>query len=136
MTAETRPGHGGNERSLIEGLKEKREPSLGELNPLLFPPNLESPEAVEALKIGTERKIAEYGGLQPQTFESAYTFNINMGRQELRLVVRFEVDNLSPDQLALLETTVHQIYGKSVKTRRGASGGAIPPSIVNPKQID
>lgn len=128
MVAESRPGNGNNETFLIEGLKEKKEPSLGELNPLLFPPNLESPEAVEALKIGAGRKIAEYGGRQPQTFESVYAYNRIMGRQEPRLVVRFEVDELSPDQLALLETTVHQIYGKSVKTRTGVSGGSIAPS--------
>lgn len=127
LTAEARPGvNGGGEREvLLERLKERKEPSLGELNPLLFPPDLGNPEAVEAIKLVARRKIDEYEGLQPASLESSLVHNATTDKQELRLVVRFELETLTQKQIEELEQLVRLTYGASVRTRTNPYGGGL-----------
>lgn len=116
------------DNSALESLKERKEPSLSELNPLLYPPDLLNNDAISALEFVTRRKIDEVSGLQPQVFES-----ILVGpKLEPRLVIRFSVDSLSSHQVGLLEGLVREMYGISVKTRVNSSGNAVA-SVVYPR---
>lgn len=114
-----------NER--LEKLKEKKEPSLGELNPLLFPPKLDNPEAVEALKLAISRKIGKYNGVPPSFADATYIYNYNTLKQEMRFIIRFETTNFTGEQLTLVEQTIKAIYGLTVKTRTDTKGASIPP---------
>ncbi|MEK7521574.1 MAG: ATP-binding protein [Patescibacteria group bacterium] len=124
--------------ALIEILKEKKEPSLGELNPLLFPPDLTNPEAIDALKLVALKKITKYGGLEPTVIESAAAYNIHTHKQEPRLIVRFNVDTLTQEQLAALENLVRSTYSTAVKTRKSTYGTPITiggyPELDNPQE--
>lgn len=113
-------------KEALEQFKEKKEPSLGELNPLLFPPNLENPEAIAALTIVTTKKITQYGGLHPTTLEPAKVYNVNTTKEEPRFIARFEVDTISEEELGLLEALIKKTYGASVRTRHNSQGYAIP----------
>lgn len=113
--------------SALEKLKEKKEPSLGELNPLIYPPDLFNQEAVEAITLVATRKIKETNGLQPSSIDVAVlqTFQGPIPR----LVARFEHPTLSEEKITLLEQIVHETYGTKVRTRKNTSGNPIQPSF-------
>ena len=111
---------------LLDKLKEKKEPTLGELNPLLYPLDILNPEAVEAMKLVISRKIAQYGGLVPNMLQPGFVPGA-LG-PEPRLFVRFSIDQITEDQISLLESLVRRTYGTSVRTRTNTKGESISPS--------
>lgn len=117
----------------IEQLKEKKEPNLGELNPLLFPPNLDNAENVEALRMVTEKMVSAYEGLKPTSIEVANIFDDDEGKEVQRLVIRFETDSITPDQMNELEEAVEKTYKKGVKTRTSISGKTTIPATFYPR---
>ncbi|MBF8249630.1 MAG: hypothetical protein HW400_231 [Candidatus Levybacteria bacterium] len=123
---------------LTEKLKEKNEPSLGEFNPLLFPPNLGNSEATSALKLVIERRIKNVGGVKPKTVDSVLTFNTFSEKLEPRFVVKFETDSLSESQIDHLEQLTRNMYGRIITGRTTPSGGHNPispyPMLEAPKK--
>jgi len=106
----------------LEALKERKQPSLGELNPLLFPPNLSRRETVEALCLTIERGIEKYGGKRPE-FIGATWIEGHMGNPEARFVTCWTVPLLTEKQVSLLEElTVQTFKPQSVLTRKGVGG--------------
>lgn len=114
--------HPTHKEGSLEALKERKEPSLGELNPLLFPPDLSRRETVEALRLVIERGIEKYDGLKPESGSVTWVTNL-MGRQEPRLVLTWTIPLLKEEQISSLEELTAQIFKpSSVVTRKGHSG--------------
>ncbi len=107
---------------------------LGDLNPLIHAPDLARKESTDAVRLTTIQKIHEYGGLQPQTLESALVYDPNTEKSGLRFIARFEVPSLTAQQIDLLEEVVTQTYGLSVRTRTDSKGNDIPPESYPPVQ--
>lgn len=122
-------GKGLESKTHAEALKEKKEPSLGDLNPLLHPPDLMNPEAVEAIILVTRALIDQVGGLQPDTLGVVViATGISNSPYEPRLIARFNLPNLSEEQIRLIEQTVRQTYGSTARTRTNINGDMIKPS--------
>lgn len=111
---------------ILETLKEKRQPSLGELNPLLFPPDLDNPEAIEALSLAISQKIAQYSGKKPDLLQTVSMLERYQHEAVLRLIVRFSTDQLTEEQINYIEQVAILTYGKSVKTRVNSRGTPYP----------
>jgi ATP-dependent 26S proteasome regulatory subunit len=118
-----------NRSPLAEKLKKKKDPSLGELNPLIFPPDLESPETLDVLRTVVQNSVAKLGLLQPAVMETAMAWNRVTEKLEPRIIIRFDPDRLSKDQLDLLEDVTHKTYGKSIVGRMTSGGQSIPASF-------
>lgn len=112
--------------SLLDRLKEKKEPSLGERNPLITEPKLDNPEAIAALKLVTTGSIQRNHGLQPRYMESGFVWDHASEKEFPRLIIRFETPTLSEEQLVLLEQVVQLTYGQSAHTRKDSQGKPIP----------
>lgn len=112
-----------------EALRDKSEISLGELNPLIHSPNLGNIEALSSVAIG---KIHEYGGYLPQTIEATLVYNPKNEQIAPRFIARFEVDQLTEQQLQLLEDLVKQTYKAKVRTRVGTDGKDLPTESYQP----
>ncbi len=116
------PPSSGNKESFLELLKERREPSLGELNPLLFPPDLSRPETVEALLLSIERGIEKYGGKKPE-YVGTTGVEVKSGESSARFVARWTLPLLDERQVSLLEKLITHIANPhSVLTRKGIRG--------------
>ncbi len=102
-----------------ESLKERKEPSLGELNPLLYPPKLDNPMVTDALKIVADQTINEHEGLQPDVFSSA---KVSDFPNTYRLVVRFRPEVITPEQFLQIEELTTRIYGKQARTSKTEYG--------------
>ncbi len=109
----------------VDYLKEKKEPSLGERNPLIYPPDLANPEVVEVLRRISNSQIETFGGVQPSLFDTATVYDFEVGENIPHLVVRFEVGSFTPAQLSELEELSRTTYGKYSKTTRTGSGSTI-----------
>lgn len=120
---------GKSSTSLAEKLKERKEPSLGEFNPLIFPPDLGNPETLDALETVIQRGIHKRKLRQPSTMETAFAWNPHVSKLEQRLIIRFELDQLSEIQLDLLEDITHKTYGKSIVGRTTPGGQSISASF-------
>lgn len=114
----------------VRDFGEKKEPSLGESNALLLPPDLLNAEAIEALATVTKRKIDQIDGILPDNLEVAV---IPAFQPVHRFLARFTVPNLAPEQLDQLEEVVRQAYqGQTIKTRKNTNSGNIDPSFLQP----
>ena len=116
------------ETELAKKLKEKKEPSLGERNALLFSPELMNPEAMEAIELIIRRKVEEHGGLQPSQMRVVLIPD-PFGQLHPRFIVRFNTNELPNDKVELLEKVTREKYeGKEVKTRKTPNDKPVPPS--------
>ncbi len=114
----------------LERLREKKEPSLGETNPLVFPPNLTDAQSVDAITFVINEKIHEYQGVKPSLLE---TFIVPVEKDTInRFVARFEVDYLDEEQVSMLESLVSETYSSAVRTRVDASGKILQPTAYHP----
>lgn len=111
----------------LERLKEKKEPSLGERNPLLYGPDVDNPEAIQVIKSSVSTMIARYSGLQPETSEVGMIED-QYGKVYPRLIIRFTVNELTEEQIQSIEGAVGNAYKTSVRTRTDIYGAAIKPS--------
>lgn len=117
----------------LERLREKKEPSLGEVNPLIFSPDLKNPQAVDAITFVLRQRITQYKGVEPSLMEALV---IPTTAEDLtRFVARFEVDTLTDDQVSQLERVVTDIYPAAVRTRRDTSGNALQPTAYHPLEV-
>ena len=113
----------------LDSLQEGREPSLGELNPLLHSPNLLRRETVEAIKLTIGRGIEKYHGLKPISADTVAVW-VSAGKLEPYFVIRWEIPLLCEQQVESLEQVVREIYRPHrVVTRKGVSGDQKPPDI-------
>lgn len=117
--------------SRLERLREKAEPSLGEINPLIFPPNLLDPQAIDALSYVIREKIKQYQGLEPTLMETV-VIPIPKEQPVARFITRFEVGSLDEYQVVLLERLVAETYPSSVRTRTDINGNFLQPTAYNP----
>jgi len=124
------------EAARIESIKilDKDAFKLGNLNPLINRADLTRKESVDALRYTILEKIQATDSLTPKVLESAVAMDMESGKAELRFVARFEVDNLTPEQLSLLEELVEQTYGLTVRTRTDSKGNDITPQDYPPLQ--
>lgn len=106
-TAKTIPDLG--EKNLLESLKEGKEPNLGELNPLLFPPNLSRRETIEALRLATTRGIERYEGKEPEHIGITWVTLIG-GKTEPRFVASWSIPFLDERQVNFLEELARNTY--------------------------
>lgn len=109
-------------------LKERKTPSLGQLNPLLHPPDLTNPERIAALKNVVLDQTRSFQGPEPVRFESAIVTSTQPHTNPaLRMVVRFEVDSLTEDQLDQLDRLGRTTYeGVAVKGIKNSDGSPVP----------
>jgi hypothetical protein len=112
--------------SRIERLKEKRQPSLGELNPMLFPPNFTDPGSVRSLESVILQQIEGYEGLPPKSFGMRMLVN-NEGHIMPRIIARFELDTISEEQMRQLEEVSRELYGDTIRTRKTSQGYLVKP---------
>lgn len=127
MPPEAKKDNGAGNEPAVELLKEKKEPSLGERNPLLYPPDFSNPEAISALKLTIANMIAEFDGLPPTTLEMVFV-PVDENENPDRFVIRFEVEDVTEKQIVLMEKAVRDIYKKAVKTRSDTSRSSLKPS--------
>ncbi|MEK7070578.1 MAG: hypothetical protein AAB966_02120, partial [Patescibacteria group bacterium] len=104
-------------------LRDPAEISLGELNPLVHPPKL---DAIEPLINVVRNKIEEIEGITPSIFETVLVPDFSGEKVEPRIIVRFDIDNMSNEQVELLEALVAQTYKAKVRTRMDSDGNEIP----------
>jgi AAA+ superfamily predicted ATPase len=122
----------------IESLKilEKDAFNLGDLNPLIHSVDLTRSESIDAVKYTTIEKIQGCGGLLPDVLESAVVCDLKKPENsELRFIARFEVPNITEEQLVLLEQLVEQTYDVAVRTRRDSKGNKIQAESYPPTQL-
>ena len=101
--------------------------SLGERNPLIYPPDLaRQPEIVDALKRVSSDLIEGHDGLHPVEF-SVFSIPV-MGGSVDRFVARFETESLSEAQVRQLEGLVRDMYRQDVRTRRRLGGSKLDPT--------
>lgn len=110
------------EKAIAEILGGKKEPSLGDLNPLIHIPDLLNRDSINALKLVTLEKIRKYDGIVPTRLESAVATSLDERNAALRFVARFEVDNITEKQMVQLEDAVRETYDTTVRTRTGNDG--------------
>lgn len=115
--------------SLTEGLKEKREPSLGEFNPLIFPPDLSNPETLDVLRTVINKDINRFGFCQPSSIETSLAWASYSGKMEPRVIIRFEPHQLSEKQLELLENVTKKTYKGVIAGRTASNNQPIPASF-------
>lgn len=109
-------------------LKERKEPTLGELNPLLFPPDILNDSCVEALKLVINKLTSETGGRQPVAIGSTSVVDERFDRHP-RFTAKFEVDQLSEAQMQALEELTAVTYAPmDVRTRIGLTGSPMVPT--------
>lgn len=120
--------------SPLEKLKEKKEPTLGERNPLITAAKLDNPEAIAALKLVTTGLIERKGGLQPFFMESAIFWDAGDKSMKPRLVIRFETPSLTNEQLTLLEQAVKLTYGPASRTRTDSQGKLLSTELYPPPE--
>lgn len=120
------------ENPLAEKLKERKEPRLSDLNPLLYPPDLGNHEAMDAFSKIIQRKINEHQGQTPSAIETVIAYDEDSRSALYRLVIRFDLQNLDEDQVSQLEDIVKQTYGPQARTRKGNSGSKISPTSYPP----
>lgn len=124
MSAENPRTNDGQQTSELhlEHLRERREPSIGELNPIIFPPEFTRRETVEALCLAIERGLEKYEGLKPESMGVTW-LPLADGKKVPRFVVKWTKDFLTEKQVALLEELTATIYKPSqVVTRKNFSG--------------
>lgn len=115
-------------QSRIERLKEKKQLSLGELNPMLFPPDFSNPDAISSLQEVVRMQIEALGGVQPQSFETRLLAD-EKGKLHPRLIAKFEMGGLNENQVAELENLAKSTYGGNiVRTRKSSSGHPLKPT--------
>jgi MoxR-like ATPase len=103
-------------------LRERKEPSIGDLNPLLFPPEFTRRETVEALCLAIERGLEKYEGLKPESMGVTW-IRLSDGKQAPRFVVRWTKDLLSEEQISFLEELITTTYRPHrVATRKNFNG--------------
>ena len=119
------------ENTVAEKLKERKQPRLSDLNPLLYPPELMNPKAMTAFTQVIRQKIDQHEGLQPSTIESAIAYDEKTGAA-LRLVIKFEINQLDENQVSQLAKIVQETYGPQVRTQKGSSGNKISPTNYPP----
>ncbi len=104
----------------------KKDPSLGDINPLIHGLNPYDANAVEAVTVVAQRTIEKTGGVKPVSLKSREVFSTQSSKSEQRLVAQFEVDHLSREQIKLLEQLAKQTYGDSAKTTKNSDGKNVP----------
>lgn len=102
--------------------------NLLDANPLLFPPLLQNPEHFSVLREVTLDHIRAIGGLEPTKFESAMVESLTVGSstKEQRIIVRFELDKISDEQITMLEELTRKTYGVTVRTTTTSDGKPVP----------
>jgi len=123
-----------NER--IEALKvlEKEQIKLGDINPLIHRIDMGRVESVDAVRHAILTKIQETDGLFPERLEATTVFDPQSEKSASRIIARFEVENLTEDQICLLEKLVEITYGTSVHTRTDTKGNDRQPDSYPPTQ--
>lgn len=129
MPPETKKDNGAVNETAVELLKEKKEPSLGERNPLLYPPDFSNPEAISALSSTIRVLIQEFDGLQPYSIERAFV-PVEATENPGRFIVRFEVEKLTEEQILSIEEAVRNTYKKAVRTRENTLGSPLKPAYL------
>ncbi len=122
------------DREKISSEEKKKDLSLGELNPLIHFPELHRRESVEALKFVIQQKIEKYGGVVPIRLESSLVCSMRNPNvpQQLRFIAKFEVNNISGEQMNLLEKLVKDTYGVKVRTSSNSEGKSLPMETYPP----
>src|SRR3989338_779893 len=104
---------------LIEGLSEKHKPTLGELNPLIYPVRLRDPQIADALCNWLADTFDNMGYRKPDHIGvSAIPTGDPFHPVDHHLIVRFGVDALTEEQIVALEKLAQETYGRYTKTRR------------------
>lgn len=123
------------DRKVLQENYLNNEPSLGQLNPLINYPDLHQSETTQALALIINKKIAEFGGEQPISVESSLVLTTR--KAEKRFIARFEVSDISPEQMELLEKLVAWTYaGQAVRTRKNVDGVGLSPEPYPPLNIN
>lgn len=120
---------------LAETEPEKQEElSLGELNPLINPIDFGSGRVIEGLKRTSLNLIEKHGGISPIKIGAELVISTTDDKKiEPRFIARFEVPELSPKQMTLLEKlTRDSNKGVNVRTRKTADGRDISPDSYPP----
>lgn len=78
---------------VLEDVIQKRDLSLGDLNPLIHSPDFGNKALMNALSFVAREKITQYGGFAPQRLETMYVFNAGNNTLLPRFVAHFEVDH-------------------------------------------
>lgn len=91
------------------------------INGLLYPVDMEDRRVVEAFKFVVQRVIAQVGG-QPAKIETALVEDPRSGHIFPRIVVSFEVNRISEEQLASLEEVARRAYGEDVRGTKAKHG--------------
>lgn len=114
----------------------KDELSLGDLNPLIHPPELSSRHGMEALAAVAIDLIRKHGGIEPVQLGTRLVFSQKAKADVPRVIARFEVPELSEEKMSLLEDLVRQTYPAAVRTRKTHDGKDVPTESYPPLQRD
>lgn len=116
----------GSEKKLSPQQPERDEPTLGDLNPLIHGIDFNSsiPELIANV---TKEKITKHKGRIPDFIGSMMVFSQSKKANLPRFIARFEVDQLTEEQLVLLEETVRDTYKGPVRTRKTQDGAPVDP---------
>ncbi|MBI4130860.1 AAA family ATPase [Candidatus Roizmanbacteria bacterium] len=116
---------GSNQLSLSSGettefIEEENVPPLP-INGLLYPVDLEDRRVVDAFKLVVRKVITAAEGV-PARIETASVEEAITKHLYPRILISFETDQLSTDQLTQLEDVARRAYGDDVKTTRTKQG--------------
>ena len=115
------------EREMVNRLQERTEIEEHEempplpINGLLYPVDMEDRRVIEAFKFVVARVAAAAGGVEP-TMRTLMVENPHNGSLVPRMMVSFEVNRLTREQLEQLEEVARRAYGEDVcglKTSQG-----------------
>lgn len=115
--------------------REKKDLSLGELNPLIHVVDLSRTDGLTEV---ARAKIKKYGGQPPISLESTLVHDPVTDKMAPRFIARFEVDELTEEKMAFLEKLVKDTYKVKVRTTLSPDGDALPADNyppINPTNV-
>jgi hypothetical protein len=124
----------GEAKSVKKQIPKGKRPTLGQLNPMFNPPDLGNPERVDALKMVTTDEIMRYGGRLPDVFDSRVITSLDEKKQAARLFAKFELAEITDQQIAEIEKQVKLAYPLAVRTRTNSSGDELPIGVHPPAE--
>lgn len=103
--------------------KDKEKPSLGELNPLIHPPDFSKKGVIDSLSEVSRSYIEGHDLIQPISIGAVDVTSVGENQKALpRFIARFETPSISKETVVQLENLVKARYSENVMTTKNLEG--------------